>query len=110
MNRWHAHPEFVKAHPEPHDPHGKEGQRGHENNIAELLLRVRVQREQRVWVLGEVVVAVKLPQAANVVHRAVIPVEEEVDNNRVHPNLQRQHRPVDRRRRLAASVREADHD
>jgi len=42
---------------------------------------------RRCGVLGEVVGAVVLPQPVDLVHRAVVPVEEEVEHNAVHANL-----------------------
>ena len=82
-----ANPPVIKAHGEAHQlEHGVGGQ-GHEGDLDDLLLCVGVGGHQRVGVLGEVVRAVVLPQAVDLVAGAVVGVEEEVEHDRVEKEL-----------------------
>lgn len=58
--------------------------------------------------LGEVVGAVKLPQAADLVHQAVVPVEPEVEDDAVEPGLERHPGPAHVGGGLGGAVGEED--
>lgn len=103
-----ADPPLVKAHGHAHELHRKVRQQRDAGNVENLLLRVGIQRQQRVRVLGEVVGAVKLPQAADLVHQAVVPVEPEVEDDAVEPGLERHPPPAHVGGGLGGAVGEED--
>lgn len=88
-NIFMADPPLVEAHRQPQQPQSEVGHHRHPDHIAEFLLVVRVCREQRIGVLGQVVSAVILPEEADVVHEAMVPVEPEVEHDAVQSDLNR---------------------
>lgn len=103
-----AYPPVVESHWQAHELHREEGHERDAGNIEEFLLLVRVQREQRVGVLREVVRAVVLPETADVVHQTVVPVEPEVEDDPVQADFEREPEPADCVGRLRRAVREED--
>ena len=63
-----AHPPVVEAHGEAHQLYSISSQLRDDGNIEDLLLRVGIEGEQDIGVLGKVMCAMILPKGANIVH------------------------------------------
>lgn len=83
-----ADPGIVEAHRQAHEFKGDVGQQGDPDDVEELLLGIGIECEKRVRVLCEVVSAVVLPKAANVVHKAVVDVEPEIEHDTIKADLE----------------------
>lgn len=90
-----THPPGVEVKRQSNSRHAKVCEQRDDGNVPDLLLLVGVQRQQRVRVLGEVVRAVELPECLDLVHQPVVPVEPEVEDDAVQPDLHGQQVPVD---------------
>lgn len=80
-------PPLVEAHRETHQLEAEVGQERDSGNVENLLLRIGVERQQWIGVLGKVVRAVVLPEAADVVHEAMVPVEPEIEQNTIETDF-----------------------
>lgn len=105
-----AHPPVIEAHGQAHELEREERQQRDTGDIEELLLVVGVQGEQRVGMLGEMVGAMVLPEAGDVVHEPVVPVEPEVEDDAVQADLEGQPQPADGVRGLRGAVGQEDRE
>ena len=103
-----ADPPVVEAHGQTHEFEGEVGHQRNASDVEEFLFMVRVEGKQWVGVLGEMVGAVVLPEAADIMHQTVIPVEPEVQNDAVEADFEGQPEPTDCVGRLTRSVAEED--
>lgn len=103
-----ADPPLAEAHGEAREAQGEVGHERDADHVEELLLVVGVGGEERVRVLGEVVGAVESPQEGDVVHRPVVPVEPEVEDDAVEADFEREPGPAHLRGGLVARVGEVD--
>lgn len=74
---------LIKSHREPHKLHCEISHQRNPDNVKELLFRVRKDCEQRIWMLGQVVCSMVLPEPVCVVHQAMVPVVVEVEDDTV---------------------------
>lgn len=89
-----ADPPFIEAHRQANKLKREVGHQRDAHHVEKLLLVVCVGGEEGVRVLGQVVGAVVLPQRTNIVHQAVVPVEEEVEDDAVEADFEREPLPV----------------
>lgn len=101
-----AHPPVVEPHGQTHQFEREVGQQRNSGDVEEFLFMVRVEGEQRIGVLGEMVGAMVLPETVDIVHQTVIQVKPEVEDDAVEANFEGQPEPADGVGGLASSITE----
>lgn len=82
-----ADPPVVEAQGDTEDVEGSPGHERYDNHVEKFLLVVGECGQESVWVLGEMVGSVVLPEEVDVVHSAMIYIEPKVENNTVESDL-----------------------
>lgn len=85
-----ADPPVVEAKVDAHGSHRQVCEERDHGNVEQLLGMIGIGRHESIRVLGEVMGAMKLPQAWDVVHGTMVPVEPEVEDDGINGCFEQQ--------------------